>query len=213
MLKESTQRRLIEPEKTLQGFLGLSIIFSGKHISFYILLRITVDRVSIYCLKGVTLQSKFLAWSLRPGSLGLIIRNARVKFPLNSFLRNGDTTYSMKPLWECALCKSYENGWSCEQVHALGDCCAQQGQGKAFCAPLVANSTEMYCGIQPQLYYFTRTTFSSAFSQIKSNGLLRKIREGCCALAQLQTICLKDDIIGNSVVQSKTPNMLCAWDH
>lgn len=149
--------------------MGLSIIFSGKHVSFYILLKITVDRVSIYCLKGVTLQSKFLAWSLHSGSLGLIIRNAHVKFPLNSFLRNGGTIYSMKLLWECALCRRCENGWSCEQLHALGDSVVlNKDRGRLFVHLLLQTSQK--CIVESSLSCTILTKLLSAQPSLKSKA-------------------------------------------
>lgn len=170
MLKESALGRLIEPEKALQGFLGLSIIFSGKHISFYIQLKITVDRVSIYCLKGVTLQSKFLAWSLHCGSLGLIIKNPHVKFPLNSFLRNGGTTYSMKPLWECALCRRCENGWSCEQLRAPGDSVLlSKDRGRLFVH--LSLQTPQKCIVESSLSCTILTKLLSAQLSLKSKAM------------------------------------------
>lgn len=72
--------------------------------------------------------------------------------------------------------------------------------GKTFCVPVVAVSSEVYCGIQPQMYHFKRITSISAVSHIKRDALLSKIREGHCALTLHQTICLKNDLIGNSVV-------------
>lgn len=41
----------IKLEMRLQGFLSLSVIFSGNYISFYILLMMTIARLSFYCLQ------------------------------------------------------------------------------------------------------------------------------------------------------------------
>lgn len=75
---------LIKLEKTLQGFSSLSIIFSGKHISCYVVLKMTVSRISFYCLKGDVLQVNFLVWGLHCGCLGLSIKNTHMKPPLTS---------------------------------------------------------------------------------------------------------------------------------
>lgn len=59
------------------------------------------------------------------------------------------------------------------------------GTGEGFLGTsCLADSSEVYCGIQPQLYHFKRFTLSSVFSHFNSDGMLRKIREGCCALTQ-----------------------------
>lgn len=48
----------------------------------------------------------------------------------------------------------------------------------------LADPSEVCCGIQPQLYHFKRLPLSSVFSHLNSDGMLGKIRGGCCAFIQ-----------------------------
>lgn len=159
------------------GFLGVSVIFSGKHISFYALFKVTVARV-IYCLKGAAPQIKFLVWCLHSECFGLIIRTPDMKFLLTSVLGNQVPTIQWSFYWNQL--------WADDVGMAGGNLHAGQGEilfgsaRKAFCVT-PALQVPQSCIVKSSLSYNLLKSFQ--LSHLPGDGMGSKVSVLCCDTA------------------------------